>query len=67
MSILFFSFLAILIVSFIIALLNMVKTYKTRDMDKGFSNHLYCMIGMFIGGLGSLLTGITWLVQYFKS
>jgi hypothetical protein len=67
MNILFFVFLAVFIISFIFTLLNIKSIFNTGDLEKGFGNHIYCMIGSFVGGLGSFLTGIMWLVEYFKA
>ncbi len=80
-STLFFIFLAVFIVAVIAALFNffsmsknMFNSVKSMDMEGGFGSMqkgmgLHVLFGGLasLAGLGSLITGIIWIVQAFKA
>ena len=79
-STLFFICLAIFVVAVIAALINffalsrnMFNSVKSMDMESGFGSMqkgmgLHILFGGLasLAGLGSFITGIIWIVQYFK-
>ena len=79
-STLFFIFLAVFVIAVIAALYNffamsknMFNSVKSMDIESGFGNMqkgmgLHVIFGGLasLAGLGSLITGIIWLVQAFK-
>ena len=70
---LFFIFLAIAVVSFIIAMVNILTaTKKVFDSDmwslthKAISIHLIAGLFYVLGGIGAIGFGIAWIVTYLK-
>lgn len=67
MSTLFFIFLAILVVGLIGAVANMIAISKGKlEMKDGFFAHAILVGVVSIGGLGSLISGVIWAIQYLK-
>lgn len=79
-STIFFICLAIFVVAIVAALINffamsknMFNSVKSMDIESGFGNiqkgmGLHILFGGLasLAGLGTLITGIIWLVQVFK-
>ena len=70
---LFFIFLAVTVLGFIAAIVNMacaVKNFGNSGMDGMKSTVIIHFIAGFfyvIGGLGATITGIMWLVMFLKA
>jgi hypothetical protein len=77
---LFFVFLALFVIAGLVAAFNFAKMAKGmfnsvsngdaesafKGMSSGFGIHIIVAVVGGLSGLGALITGIVWLVQYFK-
>jgi hypothetical protein len=73
-STLFFLFLAVFVIAVIAALINFFAMSKNMFNGDGFGSfqkplglHILCGGLASLAGLGSLITGIIWIVQTFKA
>jgi hypothetical protein len=77
---LFFVFLSLVVIAALVAAFNFAKMAKGmfnsvhtgdpesafKGMASGFGIHIFAAVIGGLSGLGALITGIMWLVQYFK-
>lgn len=77
---LFFIFLSLVVIAALVAALNFAKMAKGminsvhnddpesafKGMQSGFGIHILAGVVLGLSSLGALITGIMWLVQYFK-
>jgi hypothetical protein len=65
----FFTCLAVAIVGFLIAGLNMIRAFKSGfnvQIKQAFITHIVAGILYGLGGLGTFGFGIAWIVTYLK-
>lgn len=62
---LFFVSLVVLAVALVLGILNICMSFKSHDMDSGiFKRHGILMVFYVLGGFGTAVFGIWWLVSW---
>lgn len=71
-TLLFFIFLGVAVISFLLCVNNMLKAVKSiKDhgdfkVDESIMVHVVSYVVVILSGIGATITGVIWIIQQFK-